>query len=338
MFNTVPLVQIIRGSRLEAVYRGAMAIVNARGHLIASNGDTNLTTFLRSSAKPFQLLPLVESGGADHLGFSDRELAVMAASHNGEEFHVQAVVGILARLGLDESALQCGAHPPLHPPSARVLENAQQQPSALHNNCSGKHSGMLAQCVDRQLPIADYVSPQHPVQVAIKQTLAELASVSPDSIDVGVDGCSVPTFALPLSAAALAFARLADPSELSDPRRSALQRIASAMMAHPEMVAGTKRLDTEVMYIGKGRIVVKGGAEGYYGIGILSSPGLGVAIKMEDGDGGRGRNAVVIEVLRQLDALNGEGLASLAHYAAGPMKNHRGLIVGEVRPCFQLTH
>ena len=337
MFNTIPLVQVMRGSRLEAVYRGAMAIVNARGHIIASVGDSNLTAFLRSSAKPFQLLPLIESGAADRLGFSDRELALMAASHNGEEFHVQAVVGILARLGLNESALQCGAHPPLHPPSARALENAQQQPSALHNNCSGKHSGMLAQCVDRHLPIADYLSPQHPVQVTIKQTLTELAGVSPDSIDVGVDGCSVPTFALPLSAAALAFARLADPSELGDPRRSALRRIASAMMAHPEMVAGTKRLDTDVMHAGMGRIVVKGGAEGYYGIGILSSPGLGVAIKMEDGDGGRGRNAVVIEVLRQLDALDGQGLASLARYAAGPMKNHRGLTVGEVRPCFQLT-
>jgi L-asparaginase II len=164
-----------------------------------------------------------------------------------------------------------------------------------------------------------------------------LASVSADSIDVGIDGCSVPTFALPLSAAALAFARLADPSELSEPRRSALRRIASAMMAHPEMVAGTKRLDTDVMCAGKGRIVVKGGAEGYYGIGILTSPGLGVAIKMEDGDGERGRNAVVVEVLRQLDALDDEGLTALARHAAGPMKNHRGLTVGEVRPCFQLT-
>jgi L-asparaginase II len=337
MFNTTPLVKIVRGPRLEAVYRGAMALVDAHGRLIASVGDANLTTFLRSSAKPFQLLPLVESGAADRLGFSDRELALMAASHNGEEFHVQAVVGILARLGLDESALQCGAHPPLHPPSARALENAQQKPSALHNNCSGKHSGMLAQCVDRRLPIADYLSPQHPVQVTIKQTLAELAGVSPDSIDVGIDGCSVPTFALPLSAAALAFARLADPSELSDPRRSALRRIASAMMTHPEMVAGTQRLDTDVMRAGKGHVVVKGGAEGYYGIGILSSPGLGVAIKMEDGDGGRGRNAVVVEVLRQLDALDGEGLTALARYAAGPTKNHRRLIVGEVRPCFQLT-
>ena len=336
MFNTIPLVQVMRGSRLEAVYRGAIAVVDARGQLVAFVGDSNLTSFLRSSAKPFQLLPLVESGGADRLGFSDRELAVMAASHNGEEFHVQAVVGILARLGLDESALQCGAHPPLYPPSAWALKNAQQQPSALHNNCSGKHSGMLAQCVDRRLPIADYLSPQHPVQVTIKQTLAELASVSLDSIDVGIDGCSVPTFALPLSAAARAFARLADPSELSEPRRSALRRIASAMMAYPEMVAGTKRLDTDVMHAGKGRIVVKGGAEGYYGIGILTSPGLGVAIKMEDGDGERGRNAVVVEVLRQLDALDDEGLTALARHAAGPMKNHRGLTVGEVRPCFQL--
>ncbi len=336
MFDTVPLIQVMRGSRLEAVYRGAVAVVDAHGRLAASLGDAGLTTWLRSSAKPFQLLPLVESGAADRFGFSDRELAVMAASHNGEEFHVQTVLDILGRIGLDASALQCGAHPPLYTPAARALENAGQQPSALHNNCSGKHSGMLAQCVDRRLPIADYLSPQHPIQVTIKQALAELADVPPDSIDVAVDGCSVPTFALPLQRAALAFARLADPSGLSEPRRSALRRIAAAMMAFPEMVGGTRRLDTDVMRAGKGRIVVKGGAEGYYGIGLLQSPGLGVALKMEDGSEGRGRNAVVVEALRQLGALDAQALAALEHYAAGPTQNHRKLIVGEVRPCFQL--
>jgi L-asparaginase II len=336
MFDTVPLVQVTRGSQLEVVYRGAVAAVNARGQLIASAGDPNLTTFLRSSAKPFQLLPLVESGAADRFGFSDRELAVMAASHNGEEFHVQTVLGILTRLGLDVNALQCGTHPPSYPPAARALENAGQQPNALHNNCSGKHSSMLAQCLDRQLPIENYLDPQHPVQVTIKQTLAEMAGVSPDSIGLATDGCSVPAFAIPLAASALAFARLADPSQLSEPRRSALKRIASAMMAYPEMVGGTRRLDTDVMRTCKGRVVVKGGAEGYYGIGILPL-GLGVALKMEDGDAGRGRNAVVIEVLRQLGALDDEGLAALGRYAAGLTKNHRGLIVGQVQTCFQLT-
>jgi L-asparaginase II len=336
MFNTVPLIEVMRGSHLEAIYRGAIAVVDARGQLVASAGDADLTTFLRSSAKPFQLLPLVESGGAFRLGYSERELAVMAASHNGEEFHVQAVTGILTRLGLDVSALQCGTHPPLYVPAARALENALQQPSPLHNNCSGKHSGMLAQCVDRKLPIVGYPDPQHPIQVTIKRTLAEMTDMSPDSIDVATDGCGVPTFAIPLARSALAFARLADPSGLSEPRRSALQRIASAMMAYPEMVAGTHRLDTDVMRVGKGRVVVKGGAEGYYGIGLLSL-GWGVAIKMEDGDGARGRNAVVVETLRQLGALDDEGLAALSRYAAGPTKNHRGLIVGEVRPCFQLT-
>jgi L-asparaginase II len=337
MFNAVPLIHVMRGSRLEAVYRGAIAIVDARGQLIASAGDPNLKTFLRSSAKPFQLLPLVESGGADRFGFSNRELAIMAASHNGEEFHVQAVMGILNRLGLDVNALQCGTHPPAYAPAAHALEHAGQQPNALHNNCSGKHSGMLAQCLDRKLPIESYLDPQHPIQITIKQTLTELAGVLPNSIDTAIDGCSVPTFAIPLTASALAFAQLADPSQWSEPRRSALRRIASAMMSHPEMVGGTKRLDTDVMRVCQGRVVVKGGAEGYYGMGILSSPGLGVAVKMEDGDGGRGRNAVVVEVLRQLGALDEEGLAALGRYAAGPTRNHRGLVVGEVKPCFQLT-
>ena len=336
MFNTVPLVEVMRGSRLEVVYRGAIAVVDARGELVASAGDPNLTTFLRSSAKPFQLLPLVESGGADRFGFSDRELAVMAASHNGELFHVQTVLGILNRLGLDPSALQCGAHPPLYAPAARALEEAGQMPNALHNNCSGKHTGMLAQCLDRKLPIETYPDPQHPVQITIKQALAELAGVSPDSIGLATDGCSVPTFAIPLAATALAFARLADPAQFGEPRRAALNRIAAAMMTCPEMVGGTRRLDTDVMRAGKGRVVVKGGAEGYYGMGLLSL-GLGVALKLEDGDAGRGRNAVVVEVLRQLGALDAEGLAALGHFAAGPFKNHRGLEVGQVRPCFQLT-
>jgi len=336
MFNTVPLAQVTRGSQLEVVYRGAIAVVNTRGQLVASAGDPNLTTLLRSSAKPIQLLPLVESGAADRLGFADRELAVMAASHNGEEFHVEAVVGILARLGLDVNALQCGVHPPAYNPAARALEAAGQQPTPLHNNCSGKHSGMLAQCVDRNLPIETYLDPQHPIQVTIKQTLAEMAGVSPDSIGLATDGCSVPTFAISLAASALAFARLADPSQLSEPRRSALRRIASAMMAYPEMVGGTKRLDTDVMRAGKGRVVVKGGAEGYYCMGILPL-GLGVALKMEDGDAERGRNAVVVEVLRQLDALDDEGLAALTRHAARPMKNHRGLVVGQLQTCFQLA-
>lgn len=336
MFDTVPLVQVIRGSRLEAVYRGALAVVDTQGRLVASLGDPGLTTWLRSSAKPFQLTPLVASGAAGRFGFSDRELAVMAASHNGQDFHIQAVLGILKRIGLDANALLCGAHAPLYPPAARALENAGQTPAALHNNCSGKHSGMLAQCVDRRLPIADYLSPQHPVQITIKQTLAELADVALDSIGVAIDGCSVPTFALPLHRVALAFARLADPAGVGEPRCSSLRRIASAMMAYPEMVAGDRRLDTDVMRASQGRIVVKGGAEGYYGIGLLGSPGLGVALKIEDGNEERGRNAVVVEVLRQLGALDDQALAALGRYAVGPTKNHRGLIVGEMRACFDI--
>jgi len=337
MFDTVPLAQVTRGSQLEVIYRGAIAVVNTHGELVASAGDPNLTTFLRSSAKPFQLLPLVESGGADRFGFSERELAVMAASHNGEEFHVEAVTGILQRLGLDVNALQCGTHAPAYAPAARALEDAGQQPNALHNNCSGKHSGMLAQCLGRKLPIESYLDPQHPIQITIKQTLAELAGIPPDSIELATDGCSVPTFAIPLTASARAFAQLADPSQWSEPRRSALHRVASAMMAYPEMVGGTQRLDTDVMRAGKGRVVVKGGAEGYYGMGILPL-GLGVALKLEDGDAGRGRNAVVIEVLRQLGALDDDSLVALQRYAAGPFKNHRGLTVGQVQPCFDLTH
>jgi L-asparaginase II len=331
-YQTETLVEVTRGGRVESEHRGAIAVVDANGKLIAQVGDVDLVSYLRSSAKPFQVLPLVESGAADRCGFTDVELAVMAGSHSGEPRHVAAVQSILNKIGLSEGALQCGSHVPFNADSAKALKVAGREPTVLHNNCSGKHAGMLAQAVDRGLSTHDYLDPQHPVQVAIRQRLAELGGITFDEIDVGVDGCSAPCFAMSLQAAAVAFARLAEA------RDNGLSRVAQVMMNYPEMVAGEGRLDTDLMRAAPRRVVSKGGAEGYHGMGIVMKDGLalGVAIKIGDGDGRRGAHPVVIETLRQMGVLDAAALYALKNYHTWKITNHRGREVGEVRTNFSL--
>jgi L-asparaginase II len=236
--------------------------------------------------------------------------------------------------------LQCGIHAPFNAEAARSLREADQPASVLHNNCSGKHAGMLAQAVDRGLSTADYLDPNHPVQIAIRQRLAELADLDFHSIGVGVDGCSAPCFALPLKNAALAFARLADArSKLQGTSAMALARVVQVMIDYPEMVAGEGRLDTDLMRATPGALFSKGGAEGFHGVGVLAhgdQPAYGVAWKVGDGDGKRGGHPAVIEALRQLGVLDDEALAALKSYHTWPITNHHGLEVGEVRANFAL--
>ena len=332
-FQTEALVEVTRGRRVESEHRGAIAVVDASGRLSAHVGDVNLVTYLRSSAKPFQLLPLIESGAADRFGFTDAELAVIAGSHSGEPRHVEAVQSILHKIGLSDDALQCGIHAPFNADAAKALKAASREPTILHNNCSGKHAGMLAQAIDRGLSTHDYLEPDHPVQITIRQRLAELGGITFDEIGVGVDGCSAPCFAMPLRAAALAFARLVGA------RANGLQRVARAMLDYPEMVAGEGRIDTDVMRAVPDRLVSKAGAEGYHGMGLTQPDGSawGIAIKIADGDGKRGGHPVIIEVLRQLGVLDDAALAALQSYRAWKITNHRGLEVGEVRANFKLV-
>ncbi len=332
-FGTESLVEVWRGGRVESEHRGAIAVVDATGQLLAHIGDVELTSYLRSSAKPFQLLPLVESGAADRFGFTDRELAVIAGSHSGEPRHVEAVQSILNKIGLSEGALQCGAHVPFNPEAAKALRAAQREPTSLHNNCSGKHAGMLAQAIDRGLSTHDYLDPQHPVQVTIRQRLADLAGLAFDEVGVGIDGCSVPCFAVPLKSAARAFAQLANAKD------NALARVARVMAHYPEMVAGEGRLDTDLMRATNRTLFSKGGAEGFHGIGVFARDGqraFGIAWKIGDGDGKRGGHPAVIEALRQLGVLDAAALAQLKSYHSWSVTNHRGLEVGEVRANFKL--
>jgi L-asparaginase II len=337
-----PLAEVWRGRIVESRHRGHVAAVDGDGKLIARLGEPETVTYLRSSAKPFQALPLVASGAADRFGFEPREIAVACGSHSGEPVHEETVAGMLKKIGLDESALKCGTHEPFSPEATRELRRRGEQPRVLQNNCSGKHTGMLALALHLGAPTDTYDQPDNPVQRAILRAVSQFSNLSEAEIDAATDGCGVPVFGLPVRAMALMYARLVAPSAgLDEATRRAAARIVAAMTGAPEMVGGThERLDTEMMRVTRGGIVSKIGAEGVYTVGVLpcaSFPrGLGLALKIEDGEDRRARPTVVVESLRQLGALDAEASEQLEPYASFKIRNHNGDTVGEVRAAFEL--
>jgi L-asparaginase II len=334
----VPLVEVRRGDVVESVHFGAVVVVDAHGRRIAAAGEPTQPVVLRSTAKPVQVLPLIDSGGAERFRFSDVEIAVMIGSHGGEPFHVAAVRSILGTIGLDEGALQCGAHAPYHKPSALALRQAGQEPTPLHNNCSGKHAGMLALAVHLDAPIDRYLEPGHPVQARILARLEGLAGLASGVTPLLIDGCSAPTFAMPLPSLALMYARLAAPAGTATDGDSSVRRAVAAMRGHPEMIAGTDRLCTALMRTGRRGLVAKIGAEGMYGLAWeQGGTGYGLALKIADGEGQRSRFSAVVEALRQLDVLSREEASGLCAEFVEDVRNHRGLVVGSVRTTFHLT-
>jgi len=349
-----PVLELTRGRIIESVHFGAAAVVDASGRLLAWLGNPQIVTYLRSSAKPLQALRFIESGGDQSYHLTSKELALICASHEGSDEHVEGVKGIQVKAGIEESDLLCGVHPPFHIPTQEAMRKRGEEPSQNRNNCSGKHTGMLAFAKMRGLPVADYVNPDHPVQKAILETVAEMCGLQVEQVETGIDGCSAPNFAMPLYNAALGFARLCDPRGVTAERSAACRRITAAMMANPVMVSGAGRFDTRLMETCEGRLISKGGAEGFHSIGIMSgalgagSPGIGIAIKIADGDislrkpngdsYNRGRPAVALEVLRQMGYLGAKELEALA-IDFGPTKpvlNLRKLVVGVARPAFTL--
>lgn len=333
------LVEVKRGAIVESWHRGAIVIADPDGHVITRLGDDGLITSTRSTIKPIQAIPFITSGAADHFSIDERELAVVCASHEGQPIHTETVAGMLARAGLDESALRCGAQAPYNAETAKSLEAAGQPFTQLHNNCSGKHTGMLMTAVLRGLPLDDYVSAEHPVQREIVSTLARMADLD-ENLPTAIDGCSAPTFGVPLRSLAVAFARLVSQSDEDSTAAGAAHRIVAAMINHPEMVGGTKgRFDTELLRAGHGKLVCKVGAEAAYSIGVLPCEqfprGAGIAIKMEDGSY-RGLGPAVVETLAQLGVLNEDEVAHLATYHRPLIENRRGENVGEVRAVFKL--
>lgn len=352
-----PIFALTRREMVESLHYGSVAVVDVHGKLVAGWGDPFSITYLRSSAKPFQVLPFLEQGGIVRYGLSSQEIALMCASHSGTDEQVAVLRSIQARTGVHESDLKCGVHPLGHKPTIEAMRQRGESLSPNRNNCSGKHTGMLAFARMRDLSMEDYLDDSHPVQQEILHAFAELCSLPVEQVVVGVDGCSAPNFAVPLYHAALAYARLCDPvaGGVAPPSRvEACHRVTAAMLSCPEMVGGPGSFDTRLMDALGERLVCKGGAEGYLAMGLLpgalsvSSPALGIVLKVSDGDLaghsrpagdplGRVRPAVALEILRQLGVLSPAQLDTLAEYGpAFPLQNWANITIGQGRPCFEL--
>ena len=345
------LFELSRGRIVESVHFGAIAIVDAQANLLYSYGDPHMVAFLRSSAKPFQALPFVERGGIETFGLTPRELALACASHEGSDEHMHVAESIQQKAGIQETNLQCGVHMPGDSAAYKALIARGERPTPNRNNCSGKHSAMLACAKMQGLPLDTYLQNDHPIQRDILAGFSEICGIPADKVELGVDGCSAPNFAVPLVNAALGFARLTDPRGLSSTRAEACKKITSAMTTHPEMISGRGEFDCRLMQTGKGKIVCKRGAEGFQAIGLLpgviSEHGVGIAFKVSDGDLlfrtinieplNRVRPAVTLEILHQIGALDESQLKELSVFGPSlPIKNHRGIVTGESRPVFTL--
>jgi len=326
------LAQVIRGETVESIHRGHLTVLDGDGNVHAAFGDPETVTFFRSSCKAFQAIPLLTSGAAGAFGFSEDEIAMVCASHSGEKIHVEIVSRMLAKIGLSESDLRCGVHMPFYVREAERMHRNGEYPTQLHNNCSGKHVGMLALSRHVGADIRTYEQLENPVQQMILETISVFAQVPAAEIKIGIDGCSVPNFALPVSAMAKSFVDLVSPPKSFDETlRAASNRIVSAMTSFPELIGGTERLDTLIMQAAPGKIISKVGADGVWLCGVLPDEkwpkGLGIALKIEDGDDKRARPVVAVEILRKLGILSNDDLPEIS-----PMliKNRRGDGVGRV--------
>lgn len=332
------MVDITRGGIVESSHQVVAAVANVHGEILAAWGNADLVTFLRSSAKPFQGMPLVESGAAAHFGLSEQELAIVCASHAGTDEHIEVTHSVLRKIGLSEADLRCGTHTPFDARTSKKLIMVGEKPSPIRHNCSGKHAGMLAVARFLDTPISTYLEPEHPVQMQILHSFAEMVTMAADDIIVGIDGCSAPNFAVPLRNAATAYARLMDPGQFSKKRADSCRAIVNAMTAYPKMVSGEERFDTLLMQVTSIQLLSKGGAEGFQGIGIPAnslspgSPALGVALKVLDGDlGSRARSVATIAVLEALGVLPAEERQHLNQFDTRLILNQSGLRVGEIR-------
>lgn len=322
-------VEVTRGPLVESVHRVAACACDDRGDVGFSLGTIDVPVYLRSTAKPFIAAAAIREGVATRFGFEPHEIALMAASHNGEAFHIAAVESMLRKAGIPQEALACGPHPPYDPASAQALARDGTAFSALHNNCSGKHAGILALAATLGAGTAGYLDPRHPAQQRILELCARLCGVETAALPLGVDGCGIPVFAVSLRRAARAFARLATLNGLDERDAQALRVVRDAMAAHPEYVAGTGEFDTALTRAGKGAIVAKSGAEGVHGLAHLPS-GTGLALKVVDG-AARAVAPATMDIVCRLGMLDAGALTTLAPFACTPVLNRAGAHVGSIR-------
>jgi L-asparaginase II len=321
-------VVVTRGGIEESAHAVRFAAADAEGAIVASGGDIEQLTFLRSSAKPLICAVVVGSGAADHYGFTEAEIALAAGSHSGEPFHVAAARSMLAKAGLTEDDLRCGPHAPYNVQAALDLAAAGIAPGRIHNNCSGKHAGILALAMHLGAGPEGYLDARHPAESAILDGCAEMLGVPRSSFAIGVDGCGIPAIATPLSTAARFFAKFTAPQRFAAKWHDALVRVRNAMMAHPEMVAGTDEFDTDLMHAARGDIVAKGGAEGYHASAALLR-GIGLCAKIVDGNS-RAVSPFVVERLVALSAITVQQADVLSEYRRKIVKNRAGTVTGEI--------
>ncbi len=324
------LIEVTRSPRVESCHRGQIAVLDAAGKMRHALGDVETLVCMRSLAKPFQALAVITTGAAAAFGFGAEELALFSGSLSGQDFQVELVTRVLARLDLNPDVLQCGVHPPLHRPTAKALAQAGLKPTPLHNTCAGKHAAMLALCVHHGWPLNNYLEPAHPVQELILGTVARMVGFPKAQIQVAIDGCGAPVFYVPLKNIALGYARLAGAQP-----ESAAGILKAAILGHPRHIAGDGRVETVVMEALPGWLFAKSGAEGGFALSLVEE-GLGVAFKIEDG-GQRALNPTVVAILEQLQMLTPSASEALAAFRQPPVLNHRKEEVGRIRPAFTLN-
>jgi L-asparaginase II len=323
----VPLAEIRRGGILESLHHGVAVVADAEGRILQSWGDPDFVTFPRSSLKPFQAIPLVESGAADAAGLTEEHLALACASHNAEDFQVALVRGWLERLGLTESALVCGPDMPRSQADQAAIWRAGGDRSRIYHNCSGKHCGFLTLTKHLGAPVGTYNDPAHPAQLLYLEAFSELLGEDATRLPRGTDGCGLPAIALPVAAMARAAARWAAAKVATDARRSAIRRLQGAIRAYPDHLSGRDSATGKIVRATQGRVLLKGGAEGFV-IGFVPEAGLGIAVKFADG-ASRAKMGVFVEMLSRLGLLT--DAEALAQSVEGPIRDSNGGIVGGLR-------
>lgn len=335
MNKTDAPIQVYRNGLLESKHQVHIAVVDAAGKLLYSYGDPSRISFPRSALKPFQAIPLIESGAADRFGFSDADIAICCASHSGEARHRTRVLNMLARIDADESFLRCGPHIPRDQEGYKQWIREGKELTPVFNNCSGKHTGMIATCIHLNEAVKNYYELDHPLQEQIIEQLKQICGIDNDQFSSGEDGCGLPAHRFPLYHMAVGFARLARPDLMVNQEHAvALKRIRDCMIAHPEMVGGSQRFDTDIMDALHEQVVTKMGAEGIQGIGLLES-GLGIAIKVEDGNN-RAASVAAMHVLEQLDLVRSDQYEQLKFHSEPLIKNTVGENVGQITADFKL--
>lgn len=325
------LANIIRGETVESVHAGHVCILDGEGNIVASVGDPSTVTYFRSASKPLQLIPCITSGAADAFGFTEEEIALACGSHSGEPQHLRVAGQMLDKAGLSLDDLKCGVHAPFNEAESHRLIAAGYKPTQLHNNCSGKHAAMLAFAKHIGADLTAYDLPDNRIQKRILRCIADFTGVPEGDIAIGIDGCAAPNFAVSVRSMAMSFINLIAPGRFPEPTREACLRIVRSMIAYPELIGGSIRLDTQLMQAASGRIISKVGADGVWLCGVLPCEkyptGLGIALKIADGDDYRARPVLAVEILRRLGVLNSGDLAEIS-----PMwiKSRRGDIVGRV--------